>query len=58
MKQKKIDKEIHNKITIEGEEQYKAALYGMKAATVELRKEIEQLNIALEKEAELLKKLS
>lgn len=45
------------KITLEGAEQYKKQMQEMKAATAELRKEVEQLNLALEKKEELLNRL-
>jgi len=45
------------KIILEGEKEYIAKLHEMKNATAELRKEIEQLNVVLEKKLELLRNL-
>lgn len=49
--------ETRCKIILEGTEEYIAKLGEIKSATNEFRLEIEQLNTALEKEIELLKKL-
>lgn len=49
--------EARTKITLEGEGEYINSINNMKSAVMEFRKEVEQLNTALEKEIELLKKL-
>lgn len=49
--------EAKTKITLEGEGEYINSINNMKSAVMEFRKEVEQLNTALEKEIELLKKL-
>lgn len=49
--------EAKTKITLEGEGEYINSIRNMKSSVMEFRKEIEQLNTALEKEIELLKKL-
>lgn len=49
--------EINVKIKLEGEKEYKEAINSVKDSIIEFRKEVEQLNMALEKEIELLKKL-
>lgn len=56
---RKLAEKIHKKIkiTLEGEKEYIEELQEMKDATAELRKEIEQLNIVLERELELLQRL-
>lgn len=54
---KRIEKESVTSIRIEGLKQYKADVQEMKKEARELREEIEQLNAALEKEVELLRKL-
>ena len=48
---------IKRKATLEGEGEYINSINNMKSAVMEFRKEVEQLNTALEKEIELLKKL-
>lgn len=45
------------KIELEGAKEYITMVQEMKNAMAEFRKEIEQTNLALEKEADLLKKL-
>lgn len=57
--ERKLAEKIHKKIkiTLEGEKEYIEELQEMKDATAELRKEIEQLNIVLERELELLQRL-
>lgn len=45
------------KLIFEGEKEYKEAIQRVKKEIRDLREEVEQLNIALEKEAELLKGL-
>ncbi len=49
--------ESRTKIILEGAKEYINSLNNMKSAVAELREEIEQLNLALEKETELLRKL-
>lgn len=49
--------EVRAKIIIEGETEYRDAVQRMKEETRSFREEIEQLNSALEREAELLKGL-
>lgn len=48
-------KENRIKISLEGEQEYREAMRRMREETRAFREEIEQLNNALEKEAELLK---
>lgn len=50
-------KEHKNRIVLEGEKEYIESLRNIKKETIELRKEVEQLNAVLDKEIELLKKL-
>lgn len=45
------------KLIFEGEKEYKEAIQRVEKEIRDLREEVEQLNIALEKEAELLKGL-
>lgn len=45
------------KIKLKGEEKFKRKMREMKREAKRLRKEIEQLNVVLEKEVELLQKL-
>lgn len=50
-------KETRTKIVLEGEDEYIKSLHKMMYAVREFREELEQLNGALEKEIELLKRL-
>lgn len=50
-------KESRIRILLEGEQEYRKAMQRMRKETKAFREEIEQLNSALEKEAELLKNL-
>lgn len=50
-------KEIRTRILLEGEQEYREAMQRMRKETRAFREEVEQLNNALEKEAELLKNL-
>lgn len=52
-----MKKEMGYKIVLEGEKEYKEAIDSMKKAVKEFRREVEQLNVVLEKEIELLRKL-
>ena len=52
-----MEHEIKTKIILEGEKEYKDAFSNMRKSVGEFREEVEQLNVELEKQIELLKKL-